>query len=247
MRKLIYVFAAAALGWGCTAHQADVPMQEIRLSVEGVATGQMATKAVGDALAATAPTGDAVVTLTSPTVSTRVYTFSVGEAVSVPVGKYNVSGGYSGVQVGGMAGNKLYGEPSYSLGGQITVVEGVDSYVVSASYNCAALVFDESVVDKVEHWANGASGFSEGTFWQSVEGYSLVYAKLSYDLDAILHVYPKDETESEMKEYRLCSSERQNGKVFVEPGKWYLFGPANVDKQEGNIGIDLPGWTEGGV
>lgn len=244
MRRWL-LLAVLALAWGCTASEKPAELQEIRVRVSGVTSGSIGTKSVQDALAGTLPSGSPTLTLRSTEVSSRVYTVHGSESVSVPVGVYEVSGGYEATSVGTAAGNKLYTEPSFSAAGEIEVVSGVDTYEVSGEYNCYAVAVDKTEVSKVTQYYTGASGYNELKSMKTVGDVAIIYVKVSYTEPWYLNIYPVDEANQEVRQYILSPKSGQSGTVFVETGRWYLLSPRDVEKQEGAIGVDLPGWSEG--
>ena len=248
MKRVVLMIAVAVLGWGCTAQRdADVVYQDVELRVSGVRSGEIATRSVADVLDATAPSGIPTLRLESVDVSTRVYSVSPGESVSVPVGRYRVSGNYTGEKVGTANGNGLYQEPSYAVSGEIDVVPGVSQYTVSAAYDCAAILVSEESVSRVTHYYEGASDYVDLAVFKHVGGYGVLYMRLAYNINWYVRVYPQDVVNQESRLFNLVSGKVQSGTVFVERGRWYLLSPSDVERQEGDIVIDLPDWSEGAV
>ena len=246
MKRLVLIIAVAALGWSCTASEepADGRLQEIRIGISGILSGDIATKGMSEALSSTAPSGVPTLQLVGVDVTTRSYSVRPGESVTVPVGKYSVSGSYRPTKQGEVGGNALYHEPSYEVSGQIDVVQGVSGYSVPATYDCAVIAVG-SDVDYVEGATTGT--YSELSAFKAAGDVRLLYVRLAYNLDWKLRVYPVELDEHEMRQFTLVSGKAQTGAVFVEKGKWYLFSPGEVDKQDGDITIELPEFGEGGV
>lgn len=241
MKRAILGICAALLICGCVAEKEE-QYQEIRLMVSGV----IGTKSAGDAVNAMVPTGVATLRLQGVDVATRVYDVAAGESVRVPLGVYRVSGAYVPTEVGRACYSSLFYEPSYVVSGDIVVQSGVGEYSVGAQYDCFAVVVDYGDAARVEH-SNGADAFVALSTLKREGDYGVVFMQSqSASLAWYLRVFPQDEAGREMRQYILARSGGA-GKVAVEDGKWYLLSTREVDKEDGVIGVILPGWQQGEV
>ena len=256
MKKLfvlsVAVLVALAMG-GC--RRSGEPEQEVVFRLSGVRTGAIEVKSASDSLVNVVlgmrePNGTPELSLQSTSVASRRYTVAVGRAVSIPVGTYQVSGRYTPTQkLYSLQGNGVYEEPVYKVSSEVTVREGVDSYEVAAEYDCWALVVDGSDVSRVDYKAERAMSYATMDLPVVSEGVSVVYVDLQYSWDTYQPTcwkfFPVDEVDYETREYELVTKEPKDTQFQVRAGRWYMFGTRAVDRQEGEIGITMPGWQKG--
>lgn len=234
--------AATVATLACT--KVEQGEQTISLSIGGVRTGTIC-KGATDILSSTAPTGIPTLTLTSED-GEHIYTVTPGEAVSVRLGKYTVTGAYipdalSSIPSFGFA----YAEPRYKVKCEIEVVEGTSEYEVSASYTCWALLIDYASTEKYR-CTDAAGNWADVGCLTKVGDYGVAYiwsagasAKNSCSLSAV----PVDTETYDETTYTIC----WNGStgVVVENGKWYMFSAGEAARESGDIAIGLPEWEDG--
>lgn len=244
MKRIIYILAALVIA-ACTEAE---PLATVRISIGGVQTGAL-TKTLADgveaAIEATRPSDDITLTLTSTSVSTRVFTAKPGQSVTIPVGEYKVAGKYTPQVVGDATGNNIYKTPAYSVDDRITITEGGGDYSVRASYDCFALVIDYSTTAAYRH--SQYQQMTDFAFFTTVGDIGIAYIGLDYLWGSInyrLVAVPKDYTGHEDTEYRLVAQDGFPG-VKIEKGKWYSFAAGEVTTASGNIRIEWPQWVEG--
>lgn len=243
-KKAAAVVATAATLAACAPMQAPPAEREILVSLSGVRSGQMLTKGPLDVLAQTAPAKLPTLTLQSKTVPERRYTMTPGVPAPVALDSYTVTGTYLPNEEGKVFGGAAYATPPFSVSDEITVTEDVSEYSVGASYDCFALVLDESTTEKYR--IRGYAGAMMDLTWvYGSDGYKVVYLKGEWSFPALsLKALPADPANYEAASYELVSDPSATG-VLVKTGNWYAFGPNGVQTSEGGIEIGMPGWEAG--
>lgn len=237
MKKWMILLALALVA--CT----KITEQTITVCISGIETGSMTKVDPFSVFAATAPTSIPELTLQSNSISARRYTVSNGEAVSVPLDTYTVTGEYSPNQTGAIQGGKVFLTPPYSVNASITVTEGKDSYTVPAAYTCFALVLDAATTEKYR--TRNPSGSYIDLNWMAGDAVKVAYIQGQWEFPALpVIVVPKDIANYETTTFGLVTNKDYSG-VFVEYGKWYCFGPKGVTTSGGNIGVEIPEWICG--
>jgi len=245
MRKLVY-FLALALALSCAPEARLTGEKTVNFTVSGVQSGPL-TKAVSDALEATAPpaTGAELV-IQSKTVDARTYTGTVGTPVTLAYDSYEVYGTYTPESFGTVFYSTAYKVPCYSLSGDITVTEADETYPLTAAYECFAVVVDYTKVSKVEV-STRADILSEYTGFVRSGDYGIIYLKTAnYTASAPfrVRVTPLDASTHEPAEYALSKS-GAGGTIKLEGGRWYLFNPTAVETTSGDFSVSFPGFDEG--
>lgn len=246
--KFLAFMVLSGMVMGCSKHVEPVKMQEIRIGIGNVRSGSLETKSVNDVLGGTAPTGVVELSLRGVDVATRSYRARVGESMSVPVGRYKVTGSYEPTVQGTAVFNAVYQEPSYSISQEIDVQEGVSEYSVPAEYNCFAMIIDYNECAKYR-WKGWGGEFSDLLWMKRVGDFGVAYFSTQNRWSAgessfTLLAVPADTERKESAEYLLLHESSING-VKVQSGKWYKFSPVDVTFQEGGIGVELPEWGAG--
>lgn len=244
MKRLATILLLAALV-ACTKQPA--PLASVVFSVGGIQTGDIATKGgAAELLAATAPTGFPMLTLTSTTNAARKYTATIGEPVALPLDTYNITGTYSPATTQTLFRSKAMAEPRYKISTTITISEGTTSYTLPATYDCFALIIDYSQAARYDYYDQTTSWTTINAFTDA-DGYGVAYINVtdwSGSLTFNMRVYPVETAEHEMAAYVLANK-TTSGCTLVENGKWYVFSPNAVSKQSGDLGVTLPEWTAG--
>ena len=243
-KKAVAVVATAAAFAACTPMSSPSAEREITLALSGVRAGQMLTKGPLDVLAQTAPAKMPTLTLQSKTVPERRYTLIPGVPAPVALDSYTVTGAYLPNEEGKVFGGSAYATPPFSVNAEITVTEDVGEYSVAASYDCFALVLDESTTEKYR--IRGYAGAMMDLAWvYGSDGYKVVYLKGEWTHPALtVTALPADPANYEAASYDLVSDPSASG-VLVKCGNWYSFGPNGVQTSEGGIEIGMPGWEAG--
>lgn len=248
MKRMVMGVAIAALLLvaGCAGSEM---LQEIRIEVGGVQVGQMGTKSAEDVLSATAAGGDVLLVLKGVDVTTRRYEVVSGQSVSVPVGRYKVTGEWkNGQKLGEAMYNAVYAQPCYSVDAEINVVEGQSEYRVEGVYTCFALVIDYAECEKYRHQSVSKADWSDFAWMQRVGDWGVAYigfgAQWGTNGKYMVSAVPVDLERYEERQYGLVNLAGQAG-VLVEAGKWYKLSAREVTFQSGTIGVDLPEWVQG--
>ena len=247
MKQILLLSALFAVALSCRV-SSDAPLatKTITISLSGVQTGDM-TKALDPTalLGSTAPVGGVTLSLVSTTNALRRYTATPGQALTVPLDTYDVTGSYLPSSSGNIfSKGKVYARPPYSASGRITVTEDTDAYSVAATYDCFALVIDYSECEKYGILGAGGS-MIDFTWFTDSEGMGLAYIVGDWNAAPLrIDAVPQDKANYEQVRYELVTDPSYQG-VLVENGKWYAFGPNGVQTGGADIGIDLPGWERG--
>lgn len=220
----------------------------VRFSVSGVESGAMTKTLAEDvlvALSASAPTIAPYITLTSTTNPARVYEVRTGQTYTIAVDTYSVSGtgggsDYAGVYLNG----KVYPQSRYVVSDTVTITEGEDSYSLSASYNCFALVFDKTSVSELQVLDGGGKSYLTPSFLGGDENYGVLFFVGNWTPGQPLRVkaVPVDSVNYEERIYTVAYG---GGNVNVENGYWYLLSPSAIDVTSGGFGVTLPAWGQG--
>lgn len=217
--------------------------QTIIVKISSIQIGSLTKVDPSGAFEATTPTAIPDLTLQSTSIPARKYTVSNGEAVTVPLDTYQVTGSYSPIQEGAVQGGSVYSRPPFSVSGEITVVTGRDTYSVPAIYDCFALVLDPDLTEKYRIRNTAGSMFDlPWVFGSSVK---VAYIQATWTFPAMtLQSVPVDLANYETTSYGLVTDKSYEG-FLVENGKWYCFTPNGVETNSGTIGIDFPQWEQG--
>lgn len=241
---------AAALSVASCISTVSEPVT-VLFSLSGVRAGTLTKAADGNeidaALTATNPPDDIVITLTSTSVSTRVYTATIGTPVTLPADTYRVTGNYKPRAVGDAVGNDIYKSPSYAIDETVTIGEEGGQYPLTARYTCFALVIDYTENAMYRHWQGNAVGWVEFPHFTRTGDVGVAYIGLDYIWDSInyqLKVIPKDMINYEETLYTLVGKARA-GCFKVEAGRWYAFSASGVATVAGDLSISFPAWIDG--
>lgn len=252
MKKTITIAAiaalAAALFTACNKDHAGIPVQRISIGFADTQSGPMTKadqKAVSDAISATFPTGGVTFTLTSTKNAGRTYSVALGAEVVVPIDEYRVTCNYRPQEKARTYKNGIvYNEPRFSVDETINVTNLQSAYEVTAVYGCWCLVIDATDTKKYQH--KGYSYDMEDFSWFVWSGdigvafISGTWTDAPYKIVAV----PKEPVGHEEKSYNIVTDRNYEG-VYVENGKWYCFGAAEVEDASGAISISFPAWTQG--
>lgn len=245
--KHFYIIMAALMMAGCTK-STETGLQTIQIGLEGVYMGDI-TKvqqtAIPPAITATMPKGSISFTLTSTKAAERTYNVALGESVTIPIDEYRVTAKYRPQEKARTYKNGIiYAEPRFNVDEVINVTNLQSEYNVDAVFDCWALVIDASQSKKYQQL--GYSVEMEDFSWFTYTGdIGVAYIYGTWTTDAYrLTAYPKEEVGHEPKTYRIVTDRNYEG-VYVENGKWYCFGPAEVEDASGAMGVNYPEWTEG--
>lgn len=227
----------------------EAQMQTISIGFSGITSGQMtkevAQSGVSELISSTFPTSGLTFTLTSTTQSTRVYSVGLGEEVTVPIDEYKVTASFKPQEKGKTFKNgSIYAQPKFSVNETITVTNLQSEYEVAAIYGCWALVIDPSETKKYQHMGYSYSMEDFTYFVYSGDlGIAFISGTWTTDPYKILAV-AKEPVGHEDKEYRIVTDKNYDG-VFVENGKWYCFGAAEVEDASGALSLRFPEWEQG--
>lgn len=232
---------------GCSKEE----LQEIRIGIGDVRSGEIGTKAgsVSEALAATVPTGTVNLVIAGVDVPSRLYYAAQGESVMVPLGRYRVTGQYRPTTLGTVMSNKVWNEPGFDVSGEITVAQGVVEYSVPAEYVCWALVLDRDKCEKYMHRPTWDADWTDVGWMKVVGDYAVMYVGMDNTLTSArpyrLRAVPSDVESQEAADYAVVTEWASSAYVNVEAGKWYRFGARDVTFESGTIGVTLPEWEQG--
>lgn len=254
IRNYRLIAATVALGLiagGCGEANPDQPQGgEVLITIGGVASGDLATKTDGDAVATiiktTAPTGTPTLSLQSTTNAARSYTVTPGVPVNLPYDTYTVTGRYVPSKRGDTMRGAVYAEPRYKVAATIEVVPDKGEYSVPAEYECFALVIDYATTKRYTHLTSNMDTV-DFTLFATSGDMGIAYIFVSSEWGQYrnrITAYPTDEAEHEATEYALVTNRNYDG-YYVQNGKWYCFSPAAVETESGALGIELPEWEAG--
>lgn len=249
--KKIMIIAVVLLAASC-AKEAQTAYQTISFRLGDVQSGEMtkvSADAVLEAISATTPSSspDVLLTLKSTTNPARVYSVSSAGSITVPVDKYTVTGNYvTEIKATGYQA-RYYSEPSFNVSSEVDVVSGVTEYVIPVTYTCAALVIDYTTTKGYEHRNASNADVALGCLTR-VGDVGIAYFTCTYEWTSRspyrITAKPVDEAGHEAKTYSLTTVSSSDG-VLIESGKWYCFGPSEVDKESGSFVFSMPGWEAG--
>lgn len=220
----------------------------VTFSTRGVASGDLPTKGVSDAVlgavSASAPSLAPYITLTSKSNPARTYEVRTGAPYTVAVDSYSVTGVGGGSASLAIYQGKVYPEFRYSVSDDITVGDEGGEFELAASYSCFAVVFDKSAVASVSFLDSGGRGWSEPSFVGGDADYGVYFLSGSWgSANPLRAVFtPKDDVNFESTTISLGYS---GCEVNVSNGRWYLFSPAAVSVTSGEFGVSLPEWVAG--
>jgi hypothetical protein len=119
-------------------------------------------------------------------------------------------------------------------------------YSVTAAYKCWCLVIDATETKKYQHkgYSYDMEDFNLFT-WSGDIGVAFINGTWT-DSPYAITAFPKVELGHEPKTYKVVTDRNYEG-VYVEDGKWYLFGAAEVEDASGAISISFPEWGQGTI
>lgn len=246
MRKEIIAILAAAVLIGCTKDQQPQGETTITFAVGGVTSGQM-TKSVTDLLAATLPSGKLALRLKSTTNAMREYTVTAGEAVTIPLDTYQVTGAYTPAASFNCPRGAFYLEPKYSVSSRVEVDGETDTITLPVTWDCFAIIRDNTKVASVLA-SNASATPQEVTAWAGDGDLRLVYASCisAWDSSMALQliVTPADAANYQATSWWLSTTDTA-GMLQVRNGYWYEFDPEGVETGTGSLDFDFPAWING--
>ena len=252
MKKTLFnIMAALLIVTGCTKPQgAETGLQSIRIGFSGVGTGSM-TKTqqagISAAIKATFPTDGITFTLTSTKAAERTYSVALGAEVVVPIDEYKVTCNYRPQEKGKTYKNgSVYAQPRFVVDETINVTNLQSDYSVTAVYKCWALVIDATETKKYQHkgYSYDMEDFSLFT-WSGDIGVAFINGTWT-DSPYKVTAFPKVELGHEPKTYSIVTDRNYEG-TYVQDGKWYMFGAAEVEDASGAISISFPDWEQGTI
>ena len=234
MRKIL-----TALLTLLTVACAKTPQQFVTVSFDfTIQSGQIPTKSIPDAIAATIPASlDLVLTSSDG----KTYSTTTGQEISLPVGRYSVTGGYSPSEVQVVASGRSYTthSPIIEVNDSVTIVEDVTSYQVAGEYKSFAVCV---LPEEVSTWTAVFRGANAEI--DCVKTSDLWFVFVTGNLTGGSAFMTKVETANgEYKEYTLYTNPNDTQGIRAYYGKWYLLRPFTF--QSGAIGISLPEWESG--
>ncbi len=249
MKKIsMLLLCVLALACAKTAPQGE---KTVVFTLSGVQSGSLtkvSLDGVSAALSASAPTAYPELTIQSKTKPSRVYHATVGEPVSVAYDSYTVSGTYAPDSQGRIFYSNVFSTPSFELSGDITVTEADETYPLSVSYTCFALVCDFESTASIEI-SSTKTVLSDCTDkFVRYGNIGLIYLDASNTYTSAsplkVRVTPIDDANYEVSEYSMTAS-GTGASSRCETGKWYCFSPSAVETVSGGFDIDLPEFTQG--
>lgn len=241
--KRISILLLAALA-GCSPAMVEPEMKVVTFEISLYESGRFPTKSFATEIASHLP---ASVEMTLENSVTHVtYPAVSGEAVTIPLGTYHITGTYMPDFV-----QKCYGstkftsfEPGIVVEDDIEVVANTDTYSVDASYTSFALgvvptevsswklkTKDQSMEEVIcieatdLHWVFVTGGFSSSTPF-------------------VTTITP---TVGSSEGFNLVLDTPTDGQSRVEAGKWYVLHPAGAGTQSGTFDLGLADWSEGTI
>ena len=243
MRALKFLLLATAF----VACSREPQLVSVTFDVATVQSGEMtkvATTAVSDALAATAPTGPFTLNAVSTTNSLRTYKITTGETNTMAVDTYTDTGSGSGSEIANVTSGKLYSSPKWSVNKQVAITSDGGAVSVSASYPCVAFIIDKAVTSKLI-FNNGADDVENYTYGGTSE-VGVVYADgtWGYSNPLRVRVKPVDTVNQEETLFK-CAHGDYDGMLNVRNGYWYNLVPGAVETASGAFGLTFSGWEAG--
>lgn len=173
------------------------------------------------------------VTLTS-TETNEVYTTSIGETLTLPIGTYTIDYAYR-------PNTPTSSVPSFTIkDDNIVITKDTDKYVLNATYECLAIAYDtEDVYYITTTLTNTIDDVRQN-------GISLTFIPYRYGDNTIetfsVSLIPKDKTK-----YKETTIEFGANGVNYEYGKYYALRPIEVETTNSSPNINFPYWKEGDI
>lgn len=245
MRKYLSLLLAA-LSVACakeTQREAEVVFSL------GVPSGQITratTDGIAAALSACTPAGPFSLSAKSQTNELRTYAVTTGEALTMAVDSYAVTGSGEGRFLSNITLGVASTSPAWAVNATVSV-DGDGELSVPANYTCLALVFDKAKTEKIT--LGGASSDVAVSAMGGNDEYGVVFVKYSSsswyrDRPLWVYVFPTDKVYGDTAIYKFVSG-NSDGFINARYGYWYLLQPGEVDVASGQFGIEFPAWKEG--
>lgn len=235
----------------CTKPSERTATVRFRVGVESgvIPSIRSFSSSLSDAFASSAPSGPFKLEAVSSDNPIRSYSVTTGEAVTMAVGPYTVTGSGKGNEVAPVRNGVVTDSPAWSLSASVDVSDAVGEYSLPASYRSIALAFDLSEVSKVV-FHNGSQDTEVKSFPGNGE-VGVLYASNTPGMmwmpavPLSVTVYPVDSALGEPVLYNLIGVNLPEDGIFVEYGKWYRLSPGRVSVVSGTMGVGFPEWEAG--
>lgn len=232
MKKILLFLLLAAVA--CTKPATQLVSVRFDYTTE---SGQFPTKSIADEIMATLP---ASLDLVLTDAYGKTWNVTTGQEITIPVGTYSITGGYSPDAVQTIASGKYTTlSPIIEVNDSATIVEGTTEYQVTGSYKSFAVCVLPS---EVTEWTAVFGGGQQevecdktSDLWfifvtGNLTGGSAFMTKITADTGVF-------------KEYTLYTNPNDTNGIRAYYGKWYLLHPFTY--QTGTFGLSLPEWESG--
>lgn len=231
---------AIAVIASCTKEQNT---QSVTFTIGGY--GIFPTKSMSDAIETTLPQ-TLELTITNKSTGTS-YSVKTGEEVSIPTGSYRVEGSNSPTALHNIYGIMLTltQVPKVIVSEDVDVVDGKNSYSLTASYASAALV---SLASETGSWKGTINNNEIEIPAIEYGDYRWIY--ITGDLTCRpFTTYLTPSGGGEARTFTISGNPdllatTPNG-ILVSPGFWYILHPSDKTSQSGGFSIDFPKWAVG--
>lgn len=243
---LLALAALAAPSCNKQDTQTQTPIVSVRFAVGGY-SGQMPTKGMPDAIAATLPE---VLDLTLTNTATGVaYTTTTGAAVDIPVGTYNITGGYTPAVVHQVYGSALFisHAPKVVISEAVEVTEGVAQYTLTAQYQCIALAVPDAEITRWLGADNNKNGYDIDFLTEGPYRWVFLSGEIGDARYFLTTLYPADGTA--YRTYHIVTNPKYQMNfddcLLVTPGYWYILRASDSATQSGVFSVSWPAWVQG--
>lgn len=236
MKKLLFFLALCVVACTKVPQQTGAMVSVVfRISTE--------TKAFPDAIVATIPS-TIPLTVTNK-VTGSAFSVNTGEAVTIPVGEYSVSGRYTPKKNQNVIGTSVYlsKSPAITILQDVSVSAGVSEYSITATYQSWVLAVDSTEASlwtmDMNYTATAVDFMVDGTTWWIFCTGNLASRFL------VTQVVPKDTDSCTTATYNLTTSASYaaaNNGLVVQPGKWYYLHPNSATTEAAGFSINFPSW-----
>lgn len=230
-RSLLFFISFCVLVSGCSRVERDTLTQTVIFNLGGIERGDMTRATVPEFLGSLKNVSYPTLTVESVSDPT-FYTYAeVGEAITLPIGQYQVTASYEISNIGVVGGHTVVERPIYKIDETVSVVAGQSTISLTGIYQCWALVINYNTTSQYR---------TDGKLFNFVKSSDNEWGVLFISTTAkgnpwTLIAYPQDDVAYEEATYSISDN---------LAGYWYIYNPTEKTEETGAFSITLPEWIE---